>query len=195
MRHNNIRDFEAHLLKEVCKDVRIEPELMPTGNVETGNGSNKAEKARLDVSAVGVWSSMERTFLDVRVMHPNSPSYSDKSVEQIYAQHEREKKSKYNSRVLQVEKGSFTPLIFSTTGGMGPECTKYHKRVAELISRKRGETYSDVVNFIRTRIRFSLLRSILVAIRGERGRRRRIQCAEVSDLSLNIVPERSTYEA
>ena len=195
MRHNNIRDFEAHLLKEVCKDVRIEPELMPTGNVETGSGSNKAEKARLDVSAVGVWSSMERTFLDVRVMHPNSPSYSDKSVEQIYAQHEREKKSKYNSRVLQVEKGSFTPLIFSTTGGMGPECTKYHKRVAELVSRKRGETYSDVVNFIRTRIRFSLLRSILVAVRGERGKRRRIQYAEVSDLSLNIVPERSTYEA
>ena len=126
----------------------------------------------------------------------HSPSYSDKSVEQIYAQHEREKKSKYNSRVLQVEKGSFTPLIFSTTGGMGPECTKYHKRVAEqLLSNKKGEAYSDVVNFIRTRIRFSLLRSTLVAIRGERGKRRRFQCAEVSDLSLNIVPERSTYEA
>ena len=31
-----------------------------------------AEKARLDVSAVGVWGPMERTFLDVRVMHPNS---------------------------------------------------------------------------------------------------------------------------
>ena len=112
MRHNNIRDFEAHLLKEVCKDVRIEPELMSTGNVETGSGSNKAEKARLDVSAVGVWSSMERTFLDVRVMHPNSPSYSDKSIEQIYLQNEREKKAKYNNRILQVEKGSCTPLIF-----------------------------------------------------------------------------------
>ena len=194
MRHNNIRDFEAHLLKEVCKDVRIEPELMPTGNVETGSGSNKAEKARLDVSAVGVWSSMERTFLDVRVMHPNSPSYSDKMIEQIYLQHEREKKSKYNSRILQVEKGSFTPLIFSTTGGMGPECTLYHKRLAELISTKRGDSYSDVVNYIRTRIRFSLLRSILVAIRGERGKRRKLQCTEVSDLSLNLIPERSSYE-
>ena len=194
MRHNNIRDFEAHLLKEVCKDVRIEPELMPVGSVETGSSSNKAEKARLDVSAVGVWSSMERTFLDVRVMHPNSPSYSDKSIEQIYAQHEREKKSKYNNRILQVEKGSFTPLIFSTTGGMGPECSIYHKRLAELISMKRGDTYSDVVNYIRTRIRFSLLRSILVAIRGERGKRRKVQYEEVSDLSLNLIPEQSSYE-
>ena len=71
--------------------------------------------------------------------------------------------------MLQVEKGSFSPLIFSTTGGMGPEATRYHKRVAELISSKRGEKYSDVVNHIRTRIRFSLLKSVLIAVRGERG--------------------------
>ena len=29
MRHNKIRDFEATLLKEVCRDVKIEPMLMP----------------------------------------------------------------------------------------------------------------------------------------------------------------------
>ena len=73
-----------------------------------------------------------------------------------------------------MEKGSFTPLIFSTTGGMGPEATKYHKRVAELIPAKRGEIYSDVVNHIRTRIRFSLLKSVLVAVRGDRGRLERM---------------------
>ena len=60
---------------------------------------------------------------------------------------------------------------FSTSGGMGPEATRYHKRIAELISAKRGEQYSDVVNHIRTRIRFSLLKSVLVAVRGERGER------------------------
>ena len=71
----------------------------------------------------------------------------------------------------------------------------YHKRLAELIARKRGEEYADVVNHIRTRIRFSLLRSILLAIRGERGRRRREkEESSIADLSLNIVPERSTYE-
>ena len=65
MRHNNIRDLEASLLREVCKDVRIEPELLPIG--EGGTGSrNTALKARLDVSAVGVWSATERTFIDVR---------------------------------------------------------------------------------------------------------------------------------
>ena len=32
MRHNRIRDLEASMLKDVCKDVRIEPELLPIGN-------------------------------------------------------------------------------------------------------------------------------------------------------------------
>ena len=193
MRHNNIRDLEASLLKEVCKDVKVEPELLPIGNVET-QSSNRADKARLDVSAVGVWSSMERTFLDVRVMHPNSPSYIDKTPDQIYSQHEKEKKRSYNHRIMHVDKGSFTPLIYSTTGGMGPEATRFHKRLAELISVKRGESYADVVNHIRTKIRFSLLRSILLAIRGERGRRWRDKEVQLTDLSLNLVPERPTYE-
>jgi hypothetical protein len=172
MRHNNIRDFEATLLKEVCKDVQIEPMLLPIGNSET-RSSNQAERARLDVSAVGIWSSMERTFLDVRVMNVNSPSYMDKTPQQIYLQHEREKKYTYNHRILEIEKGTFTPLVFSTTGGMGPECTKYHKRIAELVSVKRDESYADVMNFIRTRIRFALLKSTLIAVRGVRGKSRR----------------------
>ena len=93
-----------------------------------------------------------------------------------------------------MKKGSFSPLIFSTTGGMGPECTKYHKRIAELISNKRGENYPDIMNYMRTRIRFALLKSTLVAVRGERGRRRRTVDTPVTDLSLNLVPERNTYE-
>ena len=88
-------------------------------------GTNSAEKARLDVPAVGLWSPQERTFVDVRVTHPNSPSYKDKKPEVLYSQHEREKKQ---LRVLQVEKASFTPLVFSTSGGM-VECTKFHKRL------------------------------------------------------------------
>ena len=145
MRHNNIWNFEAILLSDVCKDFKIEPELLPIGD-NTTNSSNSSEKARLDVSAVGIWSQMERTFLDVRVFHPNSASYANTDPQQLYIQQEREKKRMYNDRILQVEKGSFSPLIFSTTGGMGPESTRFHKRVAELISVKRGEQYCDTVS-------------------------------------------------
>ena len=77
---------------------------------------------------------------------------------------------------------------------MGPECTRFHKRMAELISAKRGEQYSDVMNHIRTRIRFSLLKSVLVAVRGERGKRRRSNDIPLSELSLNLVPGQTSYE-
>ena len=121
-------------------------------------------------------------------------SYLDKTPEQIYLQHEREKKRKYNDRVLQVEKGSFSPLIFSTSGGMGPEATKYHKRIAELIATKKGEVYADVMNHVRTKIRFSLLKSTLIAVRGERGTRKRRVDTMMSDLSLNLTPTQVSYE-
>ena len=105
--------------------------------------------------------------------------------EKIYEQHEREKKRAYNQRVVQIERATFTPLVFSTTGGMAPECTRYHKRVAELISNKTGEEYSKVMNYMRTRVRFTLLKSTLLAIRGERGKPK---------ISFNTVAVMQSYE-
>ena len=192
MRHDRVRNMEASILKDVCKDVRLEPELLPVDNAPIENAST-AERARLDISAVGIWSPMERTFLDVRIFHPNSPSYKDKEIGQIYKQHEQEKKRKYNQRIVQVERATFTPLVFSTTGGMAPECARYHKKVAELIANKTKEEYSKVVNHIRTRVRFTLLKSTLLAIRGERGKPKKAQ-ANVTELSFNTLPDMPSYE-
>ena len=52
MRHNALRDVEEKLLQEICSDVQIEPELIPTDE-EMVEG-NRAPKARLDVSARGL---------------------------------------------------------------------------------------------------------------------------------------------
>ena len=74
MRHNQIRDLEAELLREAgCTDVQTEPELLPIENTALEYG-NTSEKARLDVTAVGIWGPLERCFLDVRILYPNSPS-------------------------------------------------------------------------------------------------------------------------
>ena len=40
----------------------------------------------------------------------------------------------------RIEKGTFTPLVFTTTGGMADECVNYHSRLAELIANKKGES-------------------------------------------------------
>ena len=189
-----MRDLEAEFLREVCKDEKVEPELLPIETTDLTSRGNIADGARLDISARGVWSPYERSFMDVRVMHPNSPSYINKSIEQVYAQHEKEKKRAYNNRVLQVEKGSFTPLVFSTSGGMATECTKFHKRIAQLISLKRNESYQNVMNYMRTRLRYSLLKSVLVAIRGVRGKSVKQYPSPISSLSFNLIPDMPDYE-
>ena len=108
-------------------------------------------------------------------MHPNSPSYIDKPIKDVYVLHEQAKKRKYNERVLQVERGSFTPIVGSTFGGWGEEADKHHKRIATLIAQKKNEEYADVISHIRTRLRFSTLKSILTAVRGMRGKSRQAE--------------------
>ena len=130
--------------------------------------------------------------LDIRIMHPNAPSYVNKPIERVYELHESEKKRTYNERVLQIEKGSFTPIVGSTFGGMGKEAQRHHKRIASLIAAKKNEEYADVMNYVRTRLRFSVLKSILTAIRGVRGKCR--LPAPISSLSFNLLEQWGTVK-
>ena len=184
MRHNGVRDLEAELMREVCRDVKIEPELLPIGEQEMAG--NVSEKARLDVSGVGVWGEHERTFLDIKIFHPNCQSYSNMDIEKAYVHHQNIKKHKYKERVLNVEHGSFTPVIFTTTGGVGPEANRHHKRIAQLMAIKKKGEYSQIISYIRTRMRFNLLKSILVAVRGERGRR--TKAGPISAIEFGQIP-------
>ena len=191
LRHNNIRDTTAKLLEEVCYDVQIEPRLIPISgeNEEVYDvvRGNVAQHARLDVAARGVWSQYDRSFVDIRVTHPNCLSNSDKTLKEIYEKNEKEKKDFYESRVIHVERGNFTPLVFSTSGGMAPGCQRFFKRVATMIAKKKGQKYQHVVTYVRTRLRFSMLKSTLIAIRGYKGR---VINKEVSldELNFNTIP-------
>ena len=52
-------------------------------------------------------------------------THISKTMDQLYKTHEKEKMRKYNSRILTVEKGSFTPLVYTTFGGWAPQATRY----------------------------------------------------------------------
>ena len=185
MRHDRIRDLEANLMKEVCYDVHTEPTLLPIEGEGPQIKGNQADKARLDVAGVGVWGAYEKTFLDIRITHPNCPTHVNKPIKDVYVHHEQEKKRKYNERVLQIEKASFTPIVGTTFGGWGKEAERHHKRIATLIAAKKNEEYADVINYIRTRLRFSLLKSILTAVRGVRGKSRVAE--PISSISFNLI--------
>ena len=74
--------------------------------------------------------------------------------------------------MIQIDKGSFTPLIFSCTGGSGPEAAKFIKELADKISSKRGENYSQTVSFLRRRLRFNILRTYVILLGGQRKSRK-----------------------
>ena len=99
-------------------------------------------------------------FFDVRVCHPNADSYKNLTLEQIYKLHENDKKRLYSCRVLEVERGTFTPLVFNTSGGLSDECYSYHSRFAELLAVKKQESYVSTIAWIRTRVSFANLRSV-----------------------------------
>jgi len=51
---------------------------------------------------------------------------------------------------------------------MAPECNRVNKRLAEKIAEKRRGPYASVITYIRTKLRFALLRSTLAVIQGFR---------------------------
>ena len=78
---------------------------------------------------------------------------------------------------------------------MDPEARKFHKKVAHLIADKTRESYSDVINVMRTKLSFAMLRSVLISVRGSRGKTRRVAETPLSCVSFNLVPELQDYES
>jgi hypothetical protein len=83
--------------------------------------------------------------------------------------HENIKKRAYDQRIREVEHGTFSPLVFSCTGGMSRAAVSTYKRLAALIAAKRDESYSTTMGWIRCRLSFSLLRSAIMCLRGTRS--------------------------
>ena len=83
--------------------------------------------------------------------------------------HEREKKRAYDQRICEVEHSSFSPLIFSATGGMGREATCFYKRLASMLAHKWDQAYSTTLWWLRCRLNFSLIRSAIQALHGARS--------------------------
>ena len=133
IRHNEIRDITAEVLTEVCHGVGTEPKLQPvTGEGLSQRSVNREDGARLDIVA--------ESFGDVignvhsLMFNPFALSYHNNSPSQCYHRNELEKRRAYDERIREIEHGSFSPLVFSTAGGMGPTAKVVYKRIASMIA-------------------------------------------------------------
>ena len=168
-RHDNIRDLEHKLLQSVCNDVETEPLLQPVHNKANYSPSASTEdQARLDIRTRGFWRRGQNAFFDVRITNADNASQQSTKLETILKRHENEKKRKYNKRIMEVEHGSFTPLVFTTSGVMSHECTKFHKALAEKLSVKKNERYDVIVRYLRVKLSFMALKATLLCLRGSR---------------------------
>ena len=67
------------------------------------------------MKAGGFWTPGVTSFFDVRVTHVNSLSNQGKSTATIFREQENEKR-KYIQRVMDIEMGTFTPLVLAQAG-------------------------------------------------------------------------------
>ena len=186
-RHDNIKNFEAKLLQVVCRDVETEPPLQIVVNKNRyPKTANTDDNARLDIRARGFWRQGQSAFFDVRVTNRDCVSQRDMTIDAVLRKHEGDKKTEYNRRVMEVEQGSFTPLVFTTSGVMGHECTKYHKTLAEKLSEKRGERYDTIMRYLRVKLSFFALKATLLCLRGSRKGKGNIEIEQGEDFGFTL---------
>ena len=145
IQHNKLKDLTASLLTEVCHNVATEPHLQPLSGESTSmHSAITIEHAHVDIRANGLWSGTQDAYFDVRIFHSNAPSNAG-FISSAFKKHEDSKEREYGQRIGEIENEVFTPLVFSTTGGIGREATIFYKRLADLISSKRDKPYSVIM--------------------------------------------------
>ena len=132
IRHNEVRDFIAKVTNTVCNDTEVEPSLQPLDS-EITEGLD-GDRARPDIRARGFWRAGQHAYFDIKVINPNSQSYLPTETKKLYIRAEQDKKRKYNGRIMNVEGGTFTPLIFSVYGGAGPEAQSFIKLLCNKVA-------------------------------------------------------------
>ena len=106
--------------------------------------------------------------MDIRIFDPMAESHRGSTLEAAHKKNELEKIRAYGDRIQHVDQGSFTPLVFTTSGGMGPKAKCFYSRLADILAEKKKQPRSHVVAWMRCRLSFSLLRSALLCLRGTR---------------------------
>ena len=165
--HNELRNITAELLTKTSSNVLIKPPLQPlTGEQLSHQSSNTEDNAQVNIAAFNVCSPSDRAFFDVRVYNPFSTTYIRSTLKASYRRNEQKKRRQYDSRIHTVEHGTFTSLVFTTAGGMGPVATTFCKRLASNLSDHHKKPYSLILNWIRCQMSFSHFRSTILCLRG-----------------------------
>ena len=153
--------------------------------------SNTSNQARADVSARALWINRQTAFCDGSVFNPLFRCHLYHSLPAVHKKIENEKKREHNQRILQVEHGLFTPLVFLCFGGMSRECSRFPLHTAERLANRRKESKSKISAWIKARLNFALIRTMLLYLHGTRTPR---NVENISEIDLCVIVAESNIE-
>ena len=112
-RHDGVRNLLTSLIGKVCTNVEVEPQLQPLDNERLNFRSAKQARRQEWTSRQGAFGLVELQpffiiIIYVRVTYVYSKRNHGKETSTILKEQEEDKKRKYQQRVLDVQKGSFT---------------------------------------------------------------------------------------
>ena len=123
MRNNLVRGITSSLLNEVCKAVRIEPQIQLLTDEAFASLTATGNEVRHEICARGFWQAGQMAFFDVRVFNSKAKRYAKQELSEVYQNNEKETKRLYKC-IRKAEHGTFTSLVMAATGGMGRESMK-----------------------------------------------------------------------
>ncbi|KAL7474365.1 hypothetical protein ACHAW6_000346 [Cyclotella cf. meneghiniana] len=115
------------------------------------------DEARGDVLSHGFWNQGRGAVFDVHIRDTDSRSYRNTSSSKILEHHAKEEKDKYETACLD-QRRDFTPLVYYVDGMASKDTRTAERRIAWLLTRKWSHTYSDMANFIQTRMSLAIVR-------------------------------------
>ena len=160
-RHNEIRDSVGDLASLVWNQVLREPV------VRDADDANAIPALVADLSIRGVWQPQAVALLDIRVINTDAQSYLATPVQSVLAGAEEGKKKKYR-QACEDRHAAFTPFVTSVDGAFGREANFFVRCLAERLALKWNRGVSEVTNWTRTRLSFSIIRATCQCIRGTR---------------------------
>ena len=132
--------------------------------------ANKENGAHLGIVAETFWRrDRQCAHFVVQVFAPFVQSHFSTPLAQCFPK-QMKKKWAYEER-REVEHGFFSPLVFTTAGGMGATATMVYKRLASHIEEKHGPNpnpnpYGKTLHWLRCQLSYSLLRSGIMCLQG-----------------------------
>ena len=106
---------------------------------------------RAYVSAHGFWKRGTNVMFDIRIVNLDTGSYLCMTPEKTLSKAEKGRKDLYLQACLE-RRRNFTPMVYSVEIIPGAKALAAHKRLAALLRYKLKQEYSEMCDFVRSRV-------------------------------------------